>query len=142
MKPIFKAVPRQSRGLHLRLSNAQLTRGDSVMQCCIVQPNTTYMSDIRIRWAIVFGYPILYEVYDSTMNTMEYERRVSTNVLGTNRHNLDERQNDKLFRVYIVISFDSLVICFEKLVLRKLVNLNHDFHSSRIFAFACSRCIT
>ena len=97
-----------------------------------------------IRWAIVFGYgyPILYDAYESTMNTMEYESRVSTNVLGMDRHNLDARQNNKLFRVHFVISFDSLVSSFEKLVLRKLINLNNDVHGSRIFASACSRCIT
>ena len=91
------------------------------------------------QYDVHVGYPILYDAYESTMNTMEYESRVSTNVLGMNRHHFDERQNYKLFRVHFVISFHGWS---EKEVLRKLVNLNDDVHGSRIYAFACSRCIT
>ena len=72
------------------------------------------------------GYTILYEMYESTMNTIEYESRVFTNILGINRHYLDERQKYKLFKAYSVISFGSLVSCSQKLVSRKLVNSNHD----------------
>ena len=104
----------------------------SAMQCCILQSNTMYMdiqSDTKCtqaRW-----------------NTMEYESRVLTNVLGMNRQHLDERQNYKLFEVYDVILLDSLIRCSEKLVSRKLVYLNYDkVHGIRFSAFACPRCIT